>query len=93
MCTVSCNLLSPHFLLILLSPGSKAAPRPGGIGSAAAGQPGMEGDSIMSKILPGAAAEQAGKLGEGKLERLTLAANCCKSSFIHHLYPRIILYG
>ncbi|XP_058500018.1 protein bassoon [Solea solea] len=44
--------------------GSKAAPRPGGIGSAAAGQPGMEGDNVFSKILPGGAAEQAGKLGE-----------------------------
>ncbi|XP_030641107.1 protein bassoon [Chanos chanos] len=44
--------------------GSKAAPRPGGIGSAAAGQTGMEGESMLSKILPGGAAEQAGKLGE-----------------------------
>lgn len=44
--------------------GSKAAPRPGGIGSAAAVPPGMEGDSMLSKILPGGAAEQAGKLGE-----------------------------
>lgn len=51
--------------LFLLSPGSKAAPRPGGIGSAAAGQPGMEGEGMFSKILPGGAAEQAGKLGEG----------------------------
>lgn len=50
---------------LFLRPGSKAAPRPGGIGSAAAGQPGMEGDSVLSKILPGNAAEQAGKLGEG----------------------------
>lgn len=25
----------------------------------------MEGDSVLSKILPGNAAEQAGKLGEG----------------------------
>lgn len=49
----------------MLSVGSKAAPRPGGIGSAAAAQPGMEGDSVFSKILPGSAAEQAGKLGEG----------------------------
>lgn len=48
--------------------GSKAAPRPGGIGSAAAGQPGVEGESVLSKILPGGAAEQAGKLGEGKWE-------------------------
>lgn len=44
--------------------GSKAAPRPGGIGSAAAGVPGMEGEGMFSKILPGGAAEQAGKLGE-----------------------------
>ncbi|XP_062855267.1 protein bassoon isoform X2 [Trichomycterus rosablanca] len=44
--------------------GSKAAPRPGGIGSAAAGQSGLEGESVLSKILPGGAAEQAGKLGE-----------------------------
>lgn len=55
------------FLFALLScPGSKAAPRPGGIGSAAAGQPGMEGEGMFSKILPGGAAEQAGKLGEGR---------------------------
>lgn len=52
-------------ILCFFCPGSKAAPRPGGIGSAAAGQPGMEGDSMLSKILPGGAAEQAGKLGEG----------------------------
>ncbi|KAF3860159.1 hypothetical protein F7725_000414 [Dissostichus mawsoni] len=45
--------------------GSKAAPRPGGIGSATAGVPGMEGDGMLSKILPGNAAEQAGKLGDG----------------------------
>lgn len=54
------------FKLTVFSPGSKAVPRPGGIGSAAAGQPGMEGDNVFSKILPGGAAEQAGKLGEGK---------------------------
>lgn len=46
--------------------GSKAAPRPGGIGSAAAGQPGVDGESMLSKMLPGGAAEQAGKLGEGE---------------------------
>lgn len=46
--------------------GSKAPPRPGGIGSAAAGQTGVDGDSMLSKILPGGAAEQAGKLGEGE---------------------------
>ncbi|XP_056096431.1 protein bassoon isoform X4 [Rhinichthys klamathensis goyatoka] len=47
--------------------GSKAPLRPGGIGSAAAGQTGpmgVDGDGLMSKILPGGAAEQAGKLGE-----------------------------
>ncbi|XP_056628472.1 protein bassoon isoform X1 [Triplophysa dalaica] len=44
--------------------GSKAGPRPGGIGSAAAGQPGVDGESVLSKILPGGAAEQAGKLGD-----------------------------
>ncbi|XP_051758404.1 protein bassoon isoform X5 [Ctenopharyngodon idella] len=44
--------------------GSKAPPRPGGIGSAAAGQTGVDGESVLSKILPGGAAEQAGKLGE-----------------------------
>ncbi|TTC88579.1 Protein bassoon [Bagarius yarrelli] len=44
--------------------GSKAAPRPVGIGSATAAQPGMEGENMFSKILPGGAAEQAGKLGE-----------------------------
>lgn len=64
------------FLIIILLPlpplslhpaGSKAAPRPGGIGSAAAGQPGMEGESLLSKVLPGNPAEAAGKLGEGAL--------------------------
>lgn len=29
------------------------------------GQPGADGDSVFSKILPGGAAEQAGKLTEG----------------------------
>ncbi|XP_026791187.2 protein bassoon isoform X1 [Pangasianodon hypophthalmus] len=45
--------------------GSKAAPRPGGIGSAAqpTQQP-MESENVFSKILPGGAAEQAGKLGD-----------------------------
>ncbi|TMS19669.1 Protein bassoon [Larimichthys crocea] len=49
--------------------GSKAAPvgigsKPGGIGSAAAGQPPAEGDNVLTKILQGGAAEQAGKLGD-----------------------------
>ncbi|XP_056590373.1 protein bassoon [Triplophysa dalaica] len=42
--------------------GSKATPRPGGIGSAA--QPPAEGDNVLTKILQGGAAEQAGKLGD-----------------------------
>lgn len=42
--------------------GSKA----GGIGSAAAQQPPAEGDNVLTKILQGGAAEQAGKLGDGK---------------------------
>uniref|UniRef100_W5NA51 Bassoon presynaptic cytomatrix protein n=1 Tax=Lepisosteus oculatus TaxID=7918 RepID=W5NA51_LEPOC len=44
--------------------GAKAAPRPGGAGGAAAGQAAADGESVFSKILPGGAAEQAGKLGE-----------------------------
>jgi len=59
------SVCHPLFISPFFCPGSKAGPRPGGIGSAAAGQPGMEGDSMLSKMLPGSAAEQAGKLGEG----------------------------
>ncbi|XP_059520711.1 protein bassoon isoform X2 [Myotis daubentonii] len=44
--------------------GVKAGARPGGAPGAPAGQPGAEGDSVFSKILPGGAAEQAGKLTE-----------------------------
>ncbi|XP_015423765.1 PREDICTED: protein bassoon, partial [Myotis davidii] len=44
--------------------GMKAGARPGGTPGAPAGQPGAEGDSMFSKILPGGAAEQAGKLTE-----------------------------
>ncbi|XP_077581588.1 protein bassoon isoform X3 [Stigmatopora nigra] len=49
--------------------GSKAAPvgigsKAGGIGSAAAGQAPTEGENVLSKILQGGAAEQAGKLGD-----------------------------
>uniref|UniRef100_A0A8C2Q5V1 Bassoon (presynaptic cytomatrix protein) b n=1 Tax=Cyprinus carpio TaxID=7962 RepID=A0A8C2Q5V1_CYPCA len=43
--------------------GSKAAPRPGGIGSAA--QQPVEGENVLTKILQGGAAEQAGKIGDG----------------------------
>lgn len=78
------------------SPGSKAAPRPGGIGSAAAGQPGMEGEGMFSKILPGGAAEQAGKLGEGmykcnilggKEQKNTLLS--CTHTFFVFFFPAI----
>lgn len=49
------------------SAGSKAVPRPGGIGSAAQpSQQPTDSDNVFSKILPGGAAEQAGKLGDGK---------------------------
>ncbi|XP_041836911.1 protein bassoon [Melanotaenia boesemani] len=49
--------------------GSKAAPvgigsKPAGIGSAAAGQAPAEGENVLTKILQGGAAEQAGKLGD-----------------------------
>ncbi|XP_072571049.1 protein bassoon-like isoform X1 [Paramormyrops kingsleyae] len=45
--------------------GSRAAPNAVGPASAAAaGQPAAEGDNVFSKILPGGAAEQAGKLGD-----------------------------
>ncbi|KAM9276720.1 protein bassoon [Morus bassanus] len=46
---------------------SKAGPRaagPRGPTGTATGQPGVEGESVFSKILPGGAAEQAGKLTE-----------------------------
>uniref|UniRef100_A0A3Q3T375 Bassoon (presynaptic cytomatrix protein) b n=1 Tax=Mastacembelus armatus TaxID=205130 RepID=A0A3Q3T375_9TELE len=48
---------------------SKAAPvgigsKSGGIGSAAAGQAPAEGENVLTKILQGGAAEQAGKLGD-----------------------------
>ncbi|KAM5234377.1 protein bassoon isoform 3-T3 [Hipposideros larvatus] len=44
--------------------GMKAGARPGGTPGAPASQPGAEGESVLSKILPGGAAEQAGKLTE-----------------------------
>lgn len=52
--------------------GSKAIPvgigsKSGGIGSAAAGQAPGEGENVLTKILQGGAAEQAGKLGDGKV--------------------------
>ncbi|MEE6502608.1 hypothetical protein FKM82_004572 [Ascaphus truei] len=46
----------------------KPAVTPAGAAGAAPGQPGAEGESMFSKILPGAAAEQAGKLTDGKME-------------------------
>lgn len=48
---------------------SKAGPRAAGLrgpAGLATGQPGTEGESVFSKILPGGAAEQAGKLTEGE---------------------------
>nr|XP_060621738.1 protein bassoon [Anolis sagrei ordinatus]XP_060621739.1 protein bassoon [Anolis sagrei ordinatus] len=47
--------------------GIRLGPKPAGAptsAGAAAGQPGAEGESVFSKILPGGAAEQAGKLTE-----------------------------
>lgn len=44
--------------------GAKPGARPGGTPGAPASQPGAEGESVFSKILPGGAAEQAGKLTE-----------------------------
>lgn len=45
--------------------GVKAGAKLGGNPGAPAGQPGADGESVLSKILPGGAAEQAGKLTEG----------------------------
>ena len=45
--------------------GSKA----GGIGGAAPPQAAADGENVLTKMLPGAAAEQAGKLGDGELLR------------------------
>uniref|UniRef100_A0A8C1V0Q1 Bassoon presynaptic cytomatrix protein n=1 Tax=Cyprinus carpio TaxID=7962 RepID=A0A8C1V0Q1_CYPCA len=64
MCLFTVFLFSKPKSLLHNSLGSKSAPRPGGIGSATAGQSGVEGESMLSKMLPGGAAEQAGKLGE-----------------------------
>uniref|UniRef100_A0A5F8HJT4 Bassoon presynaptic cytomatrix protein n=1 Tax=Monodelphis domestica TaxID=13616 RepID=A0A5F8HJT4_MONDO len=50
-----------------LSPGTKVGAKPGGVppaSGAPTGQPGADGESVFSKILPGGAAEQAGKLTE-----------------------------
>ncbi|XP_042303425.1 protein bassoon [Sceloporus undulatus] len=51
----------------IASGGIRLGPKPPGAptsANAAAGQPGAEGESVFSKILPGGAAEQAGKLTE-----------------------------
>ncbi|KAH0509967.1 Protein bassoon, partial [Microtus ochrogaster] len=45
--------------------GVKPGSRPGGTPGAPTGQTGADGESVFSKILPGGAAEQAGKLTEG----------------------------
>lgn len=52
--------------VVSLPLGMKAGARPGGPPGAPASQPGAEGESVFSKILPGGAAEQAGKLTEGE---------------------------
>ncbi|XP_010613957.1 protein bassoon, partial [Fukomys damarensis] len=44
--------------------GTKPGARPGGPPGTTPGQPGVDGESVLSKILPGGAAEQAGKLTE-----------------------------
>lgn len=95
-CLFVCFFLISFFLCSLPCPGSKAVPRPGGIGSAAAGQPGMEGEGMFSKILPGGAAEQAGKLGEGRSRCNILRGGAdsfsCKQIFFFHL-PAISGFG
>uniref|UniRef100_A0A452I2R5 Uncharacterized protein n=1 Tax=Gopherus agassizii TaxID=38772 RepID=A0A452I2R5_9SAUR len=60
--------------------GIKVGQKPSGASpptGAAAGQPGVDGESMFSKILPGGAAEQAGKLTEGKAMS-TLAEFVCR---------------
>ena len=56
-------------LYSLLFVGSKApvgiGSKPVVIGNAAAGPAPAEGDNVLTKILQGGAAEQAGKLGDG----------------------------
>ncbi|MED6279922.1 hypothetical protein CHARACLAT_005679 [Characodon lateralis] len=81
--------------------GSKAAPvgigsKPVGIGSAAAGQaPGPEGENVLTKILQGGAAEQAGKLGDGMITsfnfcfRTSLLVLFKKHSFSYTLFGYI----
>lgn len=69
--------------------GSKAAPvgigsKPAGIGSAAAGPPPAEGENVLSKILPGGAAEQAGKLGDGKTPKVEGWTNLTLSGVRSH---------
>lgn len=59
-------------IIFAWSKGSKAVPvgigsKAGGIGSAAAGQAPPEGENVLTKILQGGAAEQAGKLGDGRV--------------------------
>lgn len=60
------------FFFVFFNEGSKAVPvgigsKAGGIGSAAAAQPPAEGENVLTKILQGGAAEQAGKLGDGRV--------------------------
>lgn len=60
----------------MTSSGAKAAPvgigsKPIGIGSAATGPAPAEGENVLTKILQGGAAEQAGKLGDGMVMMIT----------------------
>lgn len=74
----------------LLPTGMKAGAKPGGTPGAPAGQPGAEGDSVFSKILPGGAAEQAGKLTEGELCPCQVPVVCprpCRRSWVWGLLP------
>lgn len=68
---MACNILC-IMLIFVLPEGSKAVPvgigsKAGGIGSTTAGQAPPEGENVLTKILQGGAAEQAGKLGDGRI--------------------------
>uniref|UniRef100_M4ARU9 Bassoon presynaptic cytomatrix protein n=1 Tax=Xiphophorus maculatus TaxID=8083 RepID=M4ARU9_XIPMA len=75
--------------------GQPAAPvgigsKPVGIGSAAAGQPpGPEGENVLTKILQGGAAEQAGKLGDGMIISFNF---CFRTSLLILLGQKIQLF-
>ena len=65
-CSDSEEPVQARLMMVVPFPvGVKAGAKPGGTPGAPASQPGAEGESVLSKILPGGAAEQAGKLTEG----------------------------